>query len=284
MCFRFLNRLVITKYRLLARAARKGCTAKGRLLVYFCALPLTVAGQPTLHVCADPNNLPMSNRQGEGFENKIAEILAADMNAKLEYTWWSQHRSFASHSLDAGACDVVMGVPASLPGVLPTRPYYRSTYVFVSRRDRNLQITSLADPRLAQLRIGIHVVGDDYAPPASALAHRGITQNVVGFSLFGEYGEANPPRKLIDAVETGNVDLAIVWGPFGGYFSQNAKEPLDITPVKPAAFFGIPFTYDISMAVRTGNDSLRAALDHILESEPAAIQRILTQYDVPLVH
>lgn len=284
MCFRFLNRLVITKYRLLARAALKGCTAKGWLLVYFCALPLTVAGQPTLHVCADPNNLPMSNRQGEGFENKIAETLAADMNAKLEYTWWSQHKSFASHSLDAGACDLVIGVPTSLPGVLATRPYYRSTYVFVSRRDRNLQISSLADPRLAQLRIGIHVVGDDYAPPAAALAHRGITQNVVGFSLFGEYGEANPPRKLIDAVEQGEVDLAIVWGPFAGYFSQNAKEPLDITPVKPAAFFGIPFAYDISMAVRLGNDSLRAALDHILESEPTAIQRILTQYDVPLVH
>ncbi|HEX4167798.1 MAG TPA: quinoprotein dehydrogenase-associated putative ABC transporter substrate-binding protein [Bryobacteraceae bacterium] len=244
-----------------------------------------VAMEPgKLRVCADPNNLPMSNQQGQGFENKLAEVMAKALNDRLAYTWWSQRKSFAVRSLDEGACDLVMGVPNSLPDILETAPYYRSTYVFVSRHDRNLHIASLADPRLVDLRIGIHVTGDDYAPPAYALAHRGITQNVVGFSLFGKYGEPNPPRKLIDAVEQRGIDLAIVWGPFAGYFAQAAKEPLDIQAVMPASFLGMPFTYDISMAVRKGNEKLKTELDRALEAESAAVQRILAEYAVPQVH
>ena len=253
-------------------------------LALFVALPLVAAKPSTLQVCADPNNLPMSNQRGQGFENKIAELVAARLNDRVEYTWWAQRKSFALRSLDEGACDLVMGVPSSLSDVLATVPYYRSTYVFVSRHDRNLHIASLSDRRLAALRIGIHVVGDDYAPPAYALAHRGITQNVVGFSLFGEHGEPNPPRKLIDAVEQREVDLAIIWGPFAGYFAQTAKEPLDMQPVMPANFLGMPFTYDISMAVRKGNEKLKAELDRILESESPAVRHILAEYAVPQVH
>ncbi len=249
-----------------------------------CASPFLAAGESTLRVCADPNNLPFSNQQSQGFENKIAELAAAKLNVRLEYAWWTQRKSFAKHSLEQGACDVVMGVPNSLPDVLATKPYYRSTYVFISRHDRNLNITSLADPRLSDLRIGIHVVGDDYAPPAYALARRGITQNIVGFSLFGEYGETNPPHKLIDAVDRGDVDVAIVWGPFAGYFGQTAKAQLDIVPVMPSTFLGVPFTYDISAGVRKGDGTLKAELNQIFESEQAAIQQILDQYGVPQVH
>ena len=224
-------------------------------LLVIAAAPI-FAQSSVLRVCADPNNLPFSNELQQGFENKLADLLAASTNARLEYTWWSQRKSFAKKSLDQGACEVVLGVPTSLPDVLTTKPYYRSTYVFVTRHDRNLQISSLIDPRLSHLRIGIHVVGDDYAPPAFALAHRGITQNVVGFSLFGEYGQPNPPRKLIDAVETGAGDVAIVWGPFAGYFTKGAPVPLDIAPVTPSTFLGVPFTYEISAAVRSGNEVL----------------------------
>jgi quinoprotein dehydrogenase-associated probable ABC transporter substrate-binding protein len=257
------------------------CLAFRRLaFLGLAALPL-LAQTPTLRVCADPNNLPYSNLQQQGFENKLAALVAHDMKARLEYTWWSQHKSFATKSLDQGACDVVLGAPATLPDVLTTKPYYRSTYVFVTRTDRHLGITSLADSRLSQLRIGIHVVGDDYAPPAVALAHRGITQNVTGFSLFGKYSEANPPRKLIDAVEHGTVDVAIVWGPFAGYFAKDQPAGLDIAPVVPAIFLGIPFTYEISAAVRKGNDGLQAELNDIFESHAAVIRRILDQYGVP---
>ncbi|MBV8819839.1 MAG: quinoprotein dehydrogenase-associated putative ABC transporter substrate-binding protein, partial [Acidobacteriaceae bacterium] len=237
----------------------------------------------TLRVCADPNNLPFSNQHGQGFENKLAELVAMNLNTRLEYTWWSERKSFAKKSLDAGACDVVMGIPSSMPDVLATKPYYRSTYMFVSRQDRKLEITSLLDARLADLRIGIHVVGDDFAPPALALAHRGIAQNVIGFSLFGQYGEANPPRKLIDAVVNGDVDVAIVWGPFAGYFAQSAKAPLAMAPVTPPMFMGVPFAYDISAGVRQDNELLKTQLDRILTAQSGAVQQMLSSYGVPQV-
>ncbi len=237
----------------------------------------------TLRVCADPNNMPLSNEAGQGLENKLAALTAATLGYKLEYTWWSERKSFLRQSLGAGRCDVVMGVPSTLDSVDVTKPYYRSSYVFVSRADRLLHLTSLADPQLARLRIGVHVVGDDLAPPAFALARRGITQNVVGFSLLGAFGEENPQRKIIDAVERGEVDVAIVWGPLAGYFARQPGSKLDIQPVSPPVYLGIPFTYEISMAVRKGDGEMETALNNALQSEASAVGKILTEYGVPQV-
>jgi mxaJ protein len=253
-------------------------------LIVIAALPCMAAEQSVLRVCADPNNMPFSNQRGDGFENKVAELIAGKFGAKLEYTWWSERKSFIKNSLGQGRCDAVMGVPSALDSITATKPYYRSTYVFVSRSDRNLNIRSLDDPRLANWRVGIHVVGDDYAPPAYALARRGITSNIVGFSLFGEYGEPNPPARLIDAVARGDLDVGIVWGPFAGYFAKGVKASLDVVPVSPAVFLAVPFTYDISLGVRKDNNALKAELDSVLESESAAIQQILSEYGVPQVH
>jgi quinoprotein dehydrogenase-associated probable ABC transporter substrate-binding protein len=255
------------------------------LSVALAAASLCCASErPVLRVCADPNNLPFSNDRGEGFENKLAELIAGKLNERLEYTWWSERKSFIKNSLNQNRCDALMGVPAELDSVEVTRPYYESSYVFVSRHDRNLKIATLADPRLRDWRIGIQVVGDDFAPPAFALARRGITRNVVGFSLFGRYGEPNPPRAIIDAVERGTVDLAVVWGPFAGYFAKSSSIPLDIVPVSPPIYLGVPFTYRISIGVRKGDDELRARLDRVLASEGRTIQRMLADYGVPGAH
>ncbi|MBV8550538.1 MAG: quinoprotein dehydrogenase-associated putative ABC transporter substrate-binding protein [Acidobacteriaceae bacterium] len=226
--------------------------------------------------------MPFSNRQGQGFENKLAEIVAANLGVKLQYTWWSLRTSFVKDSIDEGRCDVLMGVPTALAAITPTRPYYRSTYVFVSRRDRGLHLTSLDDPRLNNLRIGIQIVGDDYAPPAIALARRGITANIIAFSLFGD--QENAHGKIIKAVVRGDIDTAIVWGPFAGYFAKLQNAPLDIRPVSPAIFLGIPFTYEISIGVRKGNESLKAELDKALISESSTVEGMLSQYGVPQVH
>ncbi len=172
--------------------------------------PLMAGDLKTLRVCADPNNLPFSNERGEGFENRLSGLMARALGARLETVWWSERKSLVKNTLDEGRCDALMGVPAGLDSADVTRPYYRSTYVFVSRKDRGLNIASLFDPRLETWRIGIHVVGDDYAPPAFALAHRGISANVKGYSMFGAYGEPNPPARLMDAVEAGDIDVAIV--------------------------------------------------------------------------
>jgi len=245
-----------------------------------------------LRICADPNNMPFSDRAGEGFENRIGAILAAELHERPVYTWWAQRRGFIRNTLGAHRCDVVLGIIAGDEQVSTTRPYYRSTYVFVApRRSRTARaagprIASFDDPRLRGLRIGVHVIGADYnsLPPAVALAQRDLVHNVVGYSIYGNYAEASPPSKLIDAVGRGAVDIAVAWGPLAGYFAQHSPVPLTITPVEtPFAGRGIPFTYDIAVGVRHGDAALRARLDRALVRRHDAIERILRRYGVPLV-
>jgi quinoprotein dehydrogenase-associated probable ABC transporter substrate-binding protein len=241
------------------------------------------ASARVLRVCADPNNLPFSNKAQEGVENRLAELVAGDLKADLKYTWWVERKGFLENSLDANLCDVVMGVPSTIDSVLRTQPYYRSTYVFLARRDRGLNISSLTDPRLEQMRIGMHVVGEDYAPPAHFLARLGVTSQIVGYSLYGAAGEADPPARLIDAVVRGDVDLAIIWGPFAGYFSKRQPVPLAITPVSPDRFLEIPFTYGISAAVRKDNRPLQAEVQASLTRHCRAISALLVKYGIPQV-
>jgi mxaJ protein len=259
--------------------------------LFWAALVLLVAGcvqRPAreLRVCADPNNLPFSNQRQEGFENRLATLIAGELGATVRYTWWPQRRGFLRNTLWADRCDLVMGVPPGTERTLTTAPYYRSTYVFVYRKDRDLHIRSLDDPALRQLRIGVQLVGDDYAntPPVHALSRRGIKGNLVGFSVFGDYSQENPPARVIDAVISRDVDLAVAWGPLAGYFAKRSPVPLEIVPVSPAVDPpGLRFTFDISLAVRA-DDSVRLnQLQEILERRRLAIDSILVAFGVPLV-
>ena len=157
-----------------------------------------------LRVCADPNNLPFSNQRGEGFENRLASLIARDLHARVEYTWWAQRRGFVRNTLKTGSCDVIMGVPATMDMVLHTAPYYRSTYVFVTRRTRGIVVRSLDDPVLRRVRVGVQLIGDDGAntPPAHALARRGIVQNVRGYTVYGDYSTDSPPSTNTDCPVT----------------------------------------------------------------------------------
>jgi mxaJ protein len=239
-----------------------------------------------LRVCADPNNMPFSDRAREGFENRIATILGHDLGLPVTYTWWPQRRGFIRTTLNAGLCDVVVGIVSGDEQVITTAPYYRSTYVFVSRRARDYHIDSFDDPRLPHLRIGIHVIGDDYnsLPPGVALARRGMVHNVVGYSIYGNYAEPSPPSRLIDAVGRGEVDVAVVWGPLAGYYARRSPVPLVITPVSTRfATPGIPFGYAIAVGVRHSDTALRSRLDRALVRERSAIRETLVRYGVPML-
>jgi mxaJ protein len=239
-----------------------------------------------LRVCADPNNLPFSNKRGEGFENKLAELLAKDLDSKVEYTWWAQRRGFFRNTLKAGVCDVVMGVPSSFEMAATTAPYYRSTYVFVYRKGRGLQVGSFDDPVLHSVRVGVQLVGDDGAdtPPAHALAARGVIQNVHGYTLYGDYSRENPPARIVEAVAKGEVDVAVVWGPLAGYFAKRARTPLEVVPVTPQVDLPfLPFVYDISIGFRRGDDTFKAELEQFIERRRPEIERILDEYGIPRV-
>jgi quinoprotein dehydrogenase-associated probable ABC transporter substrate-binding protein len=236
-----------------------------------------------LRVCADPDNLPYSNDRLEGFENRIAEIVAKELNADLQYTWYPQRRGFIRKTLKAGKCDVVIGVPRGYDPVLTTRPYYSSSYVFVSAKNRRLGLRSFDDPVLSDLRIGLQAFGDDGAnsPAAYALVRRGIIKNIVGFPLTATAD--SPAGRIIDAVRSGEIDVAIVWGPFAGYFARTQRNYLEVTPVLPGkAGASIPFVYDVSMGVRPGDKQFRDELEGVLERRRDAIHGILDSYGVPL--
>lgn len=238
-------------------------------------------------VCADPENLPFSNQKLEGFENKIAELLAKEVGAPLSYVWWGQRRGFIRNTMNAtleeARCDVVIGVPAGYDLVQTTKPYYRSTYVFVYPKGKGLQIKSLDDPILKKMKIGVHLFGDDYTnpPPVHELAKRGVVENVVGFDTF--YSAENPPGRIIDAVATGKIGVAIVWGPAAGYFVGRQAVPMDIVAV-PSGKTDLPFAFDISMGVRKGDNALAAQLENMIGRKRTEIQKILRDYGVPVLN
>jgi mxaJ protein len=237
-----------------------------------------------LRVCADPNNLPFSNDREEGFENRLATMLAADAGLRVEYSWWPQRRGFVRNTLAAGQCDILMGVPTRFELAETTRPYYRSTYVFVSRRDRDLRLGSLDDERLKHLTIGVQMIGDDFAnsPPAHALSARGVVQNVIGYSVLGDYSQPNPPARVVEAVAAGDIDVALVWGPLAGYFAQRQSVPLELSPVTPEVDTPFrPFAFDISMAVRRGDTERRQLLEDFIIRRRTEIDRVLADYGVP---
>jgi mxaJ protein len=245
-------------------------------LVIALALP---AQAGALRVCADPNNLPFSNERREGFENRVAALLAEELGASVDYTWWAQRRGFIRNTLKAGDCDLVMGLPAGAEMARTTAPYYRSTYVFVTRADAP-EILSFDDPRLRDLRIGVQLIGDDgvNTPPSHALARRGIVQNVRGYMVFGDYREPSPPARIVAAVAAGELDVALVWGPLAGYFAQ--QQGLRVAPVRPAVD-DPPMAFDIAIGVRPEDEALRNALDAALQARRAEVDAILARYGVP---
>jgi mxaJ protein len=239
-----------------------------------------------LTACADPNNLPFSNKAGQGFENKLAQMIASDLHAKLNYVWWAQRRGYVRNTLNERACDFWPGVGSNVEMLATSRPYYRSTYMFVSRASAGLNGLTLDDPRLKHLKIGVQMVGNDgvNTPPAHALSRRGIIDNVRGYMLYGDYSQPNPPADVVRAVERGDVDVALVWGPLAGYFAAQSKVPLRLEPVTPwLDDMQWPMQFDVSVGVQQSNQPLLKQVDQILTRRSGDIQRLLASYHVPEV-
>jgi len=238
-----------------------------------------------LRVCADADNLPFSNQRGEGYENKIAELIAQSWNSKVEYVWWPIRRGYF-RMLNGTYCDVAIESPAGLDIAGSTKPYYRSGYMFLTRKGSGLEdINSLADPRLKKLRIGVNLyVSSDgeHSPPEMALDKYGVVGNLKGYNV--SYDENIRPEDIINGVAKKDVDLAIVWGPMAGYFVKKSPVPLVLTPiaVDVDSASGYPMRYNIGMAVRRKDHVFRDSLQTLLDRRAPEIQTILKQYGVPL--
>ena len=237
----------------------------------------------SLLVCADPNNLPFSNRAREGFEDRLAQLVAQDLGVELEYDWLPQRLGFYRTAFKTFNANLVLAAPVGFDMALTTQPYYRSTYVFVYRKNGG-GIRSLDDPALRSAKIGVTLTGGVNTPPTHALAKRKIIDNVTGFSAFDER-DGRPGEKIIAAVASGAIDVAIAWGPQAGYFARQQKVELEVVPVSPEedtlGTVKLPFTFGICMAVRRSDKDLRDRINQIIARRRNAIDRILDDYAVP---
>ena len=235
-----------------------------------------------LRVCNDPDNMPFSNQKEEGFENKLAQLIAKDWGSRLEYVWYPTRRGYF-RILNAMYCDLIIQAPGGLDMAGTTRPYYRSGYVFLTRQNGKLaDIKSLADPRLKTARIGVTLLpSDEQLPPTMALSHYGVVGNLHGY--HGWYNDDDRPEDIVNAVANDSVDVAIVWGPLAGYFAKQSKVPLKITPLgERDSLADVPFRYNIAMAVRRSDKALRDSLERTLQEKAPEIQAILKEYGIPM--
>jgi quinoprotein dehydrogenase-associated probable ABC transporter substrate-binding protein len=233
-----------------------------------------------LRVCADPNNMPFSNEKGEGFENKLVDLIADKLDLHVVYTWLPQVVGHVATLPDDTDCDILMGYAQGTGLIEDTNPYYRTSYVLIYRQnDKSLAgIESLADERLKKKTIGILA----RTPPVSIMAINGLMTNARSFEVLGDRSPSDATEAVIAAIASGEIDAGILWGPLGGYYAQNAKVPLALVPlVKEKA--GPSPIYGITMGVRPNEPEWKHKLNKVIAQNQADINAMLSEYNVPLL-
>ena len=230
-------------------------------------------------VCADPDNLPYSNDRGEGFENKIAELFADDLGLEITYTWYPSTIGFVRNTLGARLCDVVMGTTITNELMQNTNPYYRSTYALIQRADAEREVLDLDDPALKSMRIG----GVANTPPVNMLARRGLLANLEPYQLLADTRYDHPALDMVKDVENGEIDIAVVWGPIGGYYAKQAENSLVVTPLKADDSSPMRLDFRISMGLRHGEPAWKDQLNDLLREHQDGIEAILHDFGIPLL-
>jgi quinoprotein dehydrogenase-associated probable ABC transporter substrate-binding protein len=231
-----------------------------------------------LTVCGDPNNLPFSNQDMEGFENRIAQLIADRLGRPLHYTWWPQTVGFVRNTLRTRLCDLVLGITSVNEMVQNTNPYYRSVYALVYRADPALDIDSLGDPRLEALRLGV-VAG---TPPATLLARHGLLGHTRSYPREVDTRHYAPAVRAVEDVARGDLDVAIVWGPIAGYHAPRQAVPLRVVPL-PAEEEEVSLAFNVSMGIRHRESAWKHEINALLQRLEPEIHAILLDYGVPLL-
>lgn len=238
------------------------------------------ADPDVLRVCADPDNLPFSNDKGEGFENKLAELLAERLGRELSYTWFTENTGYVPNTIGKDACDIVMGYAQGTGLIEDTNPYYYASYVLITRADDESlkDIASLSDPRLKSKRIGLVA----RTPPASILAMHGLTANAKPFDLRSGESQSLVAQEMIAEIGTGDLDAGILWGPVGGYYAARTDVPLVVVPLINESA-GPTTVYGITLGVRPNDPSFKHQVNKVLADNRDEIEALLQAYNVPVL-
>lgn len=229
-------------------------------------------------VCADPRNMPFSDEAREGFENKIADLLAAKLNEPVSYTYYPQVIGFVRNTLNALRCDVVMGVSVGYEMVQTTNPYYHTVYALLYKPGSGLDgVDHLGDPRLKDKRIGI-VAG---TPPATIMAEDDLMAKAKPYPLTVDTRVESPTKSMIDDLVSGQIDAAVLWGPIAGYYAKHAGTPIEVVPLLKEQ--GMPMDFRIAMGVRHSDQDWKRKLNRLIAENQEAIDKVLTDYGVPLL-
>ncbi len=238
-----------------------------------------LVNRQVLRVCSDPGNLPFSNDKKEGFENKIADILAEELNIPVEYTWFPQVTGFLRNTLFAKRCDLVIGTGQGDPSLLNTNAIYGSAYVLLYKPNNGLDgVDSLFDPRLKDKRIGV-VAG---TPPSNLVAKAGLMGKARPYQLVVDRRYDSPAEDMVKDIRSGEIDAGVLWGPIGGYFAGKGGEKLIVVPLTKDAQ-GNHMEFRITMGVRQGDDLWKRQLNDIIRKRQGDIDRVLLDYGVPLL-
>lgn len=239
--------------------------------------PVRVEDPNEFKVCSDGDNMPFSDSKQEGFENKIAELIAKDLGKKISYQFWIDRFGYIRNTLNARRCDVIMGTVSDNDMVLTSKPYYRSGYVFVYRKDSGYNIKDWDSPDLHKATIG--VVGQ--TPPTRPLADKGLLGNSRPYRIMRDLNL--PPSFMIDDLVKGDIDVAVVWGPIGGYYAKQAKIPLVVVPAPEYENTNVhgKENWNISVAVRKKDKERMAMIQEVLDRRKTDILKILDEYGIP---
>lgn len=238
-----------------------------------------LVNRQVLRVCSDPGNLPFSNDKKEGFENKIADILAEELNIPVEYTWFPQVTGFLRNTLFAKRCDLVIGTGQGDPSLLNTNAIYGSAYVLLYKPNNGLDgVDSLFDPRLKDKRIGV-VAG---TPPSNLVAKAGLMGKARPYQLVVDRRYDSPAEDMVKDIRSGEIDAGVLWGPIGGYFAGKGGEKLIVVPLTKDAQ-GNHMEFRITMGVRQGDALWKRQLNDIIRKRQGDIDRVLLEYGVPLL-
>lgn len=233
-----------------------------------------------LRVCSTPENLPYSNEKGEGFENKIAEVIADELKVRIEYTWFPQGIGFIRKTLAAKVCDLVIGTAQADEFTLNTNPYYRTTYALVFKQNSGLDgVKSIMDPHLKGKRVGIQAG----TPPADQVALAGLMEKAKPYRLMVDTRFDNPMQEMVNDIRSGEIDLGVLWGPYAGYYASRGGEKLTVVPLLEEVPGTTKLEYRITMGVRMGETGWKRRINEIIAKRQGDIDAILLDYGVPLV-